>query len=563
MTASPRRPFPASAEVVAFAAVIILAAILRLVDLPTRGTWDADQGHDMLVLNGMLHGQFPLLGPPTSIGTFHHGVLYYVLLAPAALVSGGDPIAVTLWIALGGILAVAVTGWLARSIAGPVAGVIAALLMAVSASAVEESTFIWNPNLVALSSSIALAAAWRAWQARRAGWWIVAGAASVVTMHCHVLGAILTPVVAALLVADVRRRRRAGDPARAAAVVQAAVGWLAIALLSYVPLFLHELGTGGGEIQGAFAYLTAGGGSAGAPLPARLPIVALRVLGWPLTGLITAAPVATVLSATLVVGLAVWRGWIAGRPAPTDPIAPRTVEFDPDRPRGDERTAIRWLGLGLLWTIVALTAGALGLATVIPGLPNDHYHAFADPMVVVLVAIGLAALVRVGLESGPASGAVTRVGASLGAAVVLVGLVAWNVVHQPPRVVGDGGWPAAERAAAAVIDEIGGDGAVLSSLPVFKTDEAVRFPLARAGVQLAPRGPSGADHADVDTPRVVLCDQLFRPELAADCGGPAEDLWVADPASNLAPTTVSGVGTLRPVLRLEAAPGRWISVYRP
>src|SRR5205085_1081852 len=146
----------------------------------------ADQGHDMLVLRAfVLDGQIPLLGPPTSIGDFHHGVLYYVVLAPVAFLSRADPVAVETFIALGGVVAVAITGWLARSIAGPLAGLIAALLLAVSASAVEESIFIWNPNLIALSSSVALAAAWRAWTSGRARWWLLAGAAAVVTMHCH------------------------------------------------------------------------------------------------------------------------------------------------------------------------------------------------------------------------------------------------------------------------------------------------------------------------------------------------------------------------------------------
>ena len=54
-------------------------------------------------------GVVPLLGPPTSIGDFHHGALYYFLLAPAALLTGGDsPLAVTFAIALAGIAAVGV-----------------------------------------------------------------------------------------------------------------------------------------------------------------------------------------------------------------------------------------------------------------------------------------------------------------------------------------------------------------------------------------------------------------------------------------------------------------------
>jgi 4-amino-4-deoxy-L-arabinose transferase-like glycosyltransferase len=201
-------------ELAALAAILIVAAVLRLLDLPTRGMWDADQGHDMLVLRAFVHdGVIPLLGPPTSIGTFHHGVLYYYLLAPFAAVSGSDPVAVVGAIAAAGVGAVAVTWWLARSIGGPVAGLVAAGLMAVSASAIEESTFIWNPNLIALSSGFAFAAAWHAWTTGRARWWVVAGAAQAVTMHCHVLGVVLLLPLGGLLVADLRRRA-AGDPGR-------------------------------------------------------------------------------------------------------------------------------------------------------------------------------------------------------------------------------------------------------------------------------------------------------------------------------------------------------------
>ena len=45
------------------------------------GTWEADQGHDMLILRALVQdGIVPLLGPPTSIGDVHHGAL--VLLPP-------------------------------------------------------------------------------------------------------------------------------------------------------------------------------------------------------------------------------------------------------------------------------------------------------------------------------------------------------------------------------------------------------------------------------------------------------------------------------------------------
>ena len=85
----------AEADRIVLVCLLLLAAALRLVDLPTRGTWDDDQGHDMLVLRALVEdGEVPLLGPPTSIGDFHHGAWYYYVLAPAAALGGASPEAV-------------------------------------------------------------------------------------------------------------------------------------------------------------------------------------------------------------------------------------------------------------------------------------------------------------------------------------------------------------------------------------------------------------------------------------------------------------------------------------
>ncbi|HET7472741.1 MAG TPA: hypothetical protein VFJ71_06425, partial [Candidatus Limnocylindrales bacterium] len=469
------RPGSLALEVVAWIAILALAAILRLPDLAARGSWDADQGHDMLVLRHLVvDGTIPLLGPPTSIGDFHHGVLYYALLAPPAFLSGADPVAVTTWIAVGGILAVATTGWLARSIAGPWAGVVAGLLMAVSASAVGESIVIWNPNVIALSSSIALAAAWRGHVTGRTAWWAVAGAAAVVTMQCHVLGVILTPVIAGLLVADGRSGRRVG---------RAAIAWIAIAAVSYLPLAIHELGNDASELRGAIAFLAGGGGSSDISLPIRLVVTFVRVLSWPLTGLLSDAPVAALLAAGLVVAIVAWRGWLdAGA-------------------EGIERTAVRWLGLGLAWTVVALAIAAPSLATIVPGLPNDHYHAFADPMVVALVGIGAAAAFR---QRAVVARAATT--------VAVAGIAAFNLVTQPPAVAPDGGWRAARSAAERTAEAVDTAPFALVSLPEFKSDEALRMPLEAIGRRPVAGQPTAS--ATV----VVMCDQRFHEAIGAACG---------------------------------------------
>ncbi len=510
------------------AGLLVLAGLLRLPDLATRGTWDADQGHDMLVLRSLVRdGVVPLLGPPTSIGDVHHGAWYYYLLSPAAAITGGDsPLAVVFLIALAGIAAVGVVWWLARAIGGPVAGAIAGLAMAASAAAVDESTFIWNPNLIALSSAVALAGAWHAWSGADRRWWLMAAAGTAVTMQCHVLGIALLPIVAVPLVLDARRRPLGAIP----------LGIVATFVVAFLPLAINELTTAFSELRAATDYVTGARSGEETTLPIRFWIVGLRVVSWPLTGLITAGFVAAVIASALVIAIVAWR-WRAAA--------------------GRERFAVRWLALGLLWSVAFLSVAAPSLATVVQGLPNDHYHAFADPLVFVLIGLGGAAIVReVRAPLGPAMA---------GAAVVA--LVAWNLTHLPPAVHPDGGFPAGDAAASQlelVLSPSGADPDVavsIVSLPDFKSPEALAYPLARNGrpyhASLPDGGPvlgSLPSSSSAPIALVILCDGLFRDAIGRDCGGAAEDEVTPDGGGALA-------GRL--LLRLEVAPGRWLSLYEP
>jgi hypothetical protein len=534
-------------DLVALPALLVLAALMRLPDLATRGTWDGDQGHDMLVLRALVRdGVVPLLGPPTSIGDVHHGAWYYYLLGPAAVPSGGDaPLAVVGLIAAAGIAAVGVVWWLARTVGGPLAGAVAGIVMALSAAAIDESTFIWNPNLIALSSAVALAAAWRAWSGGDRRWWLVAAVGVAVTMQCHVLGIALLPVVAAPFVADARGRPMGRG---------VTLGIVAIFLAAYLPLVVNELTTGFSETRAALDYLAGGRdlGEAQTPaLPIRFGIVGLRVVSWPLTGLVTAGAAAASIALVAVIAGSAWI-WMRGR----DRDGGRAAE-----PVARPSLVARWLGLGLLWSVAFLTVAAPSLAAVVPGLPNDHYHAFADPMVIVLVGLGLAALVR---DLRRPTGAVL-------AGLVLVALIGWNLLHLPPAVHADGGFPAGAAAGAridATLERAGvrrEDAIRIRSLPDFKSTEAVAYPLARLGRSfvadtpkgLAPGsevGPDGSPPTDVDLHGLVLlCDDLFRAAIGDPCGGPAE--------TALAPETGGAWGDL--LERFEAAPGRWVSVYGP
>jgi len=73
-------------ELACLAAIVFVAAVLRLVALPARGGWDSDQGTEMLALRSALTtGHLPTFGPEaiSVSSSFHHGALYYDLLLPA------------------------------------------------------------------------------------------------------------------------------------------------------------------------------------------------------------------------------------------------------------------------------------------------------------------------------------------------------------------------------------------------------------------------------------------------------------------------------------------------
>ncbi len=522
--------------------LVAIGALLRLPGLAGRGGWDADQGHDMLVLWRLIQDhQVPLLGPPTSIGDFHHGALYYFVLAPFAWLSSVNPTAVVGAIALGGLVAVALTWWLARSIGGPIAGLAAGLLMAVSSSAILETTSIWNPNLIAMSSSVALASAWQAQRTGSARWWILAGAGLVVTMQCHVLGIALAPPLVAAYLLDLRRASPGENRQR---LRLAGLVALAVIVIGYLPLVVHELTNNFSETRAALAFLEAGRQPVALSLPARLLFVGLRILAWPLAGVLTDHLAIGVLLGVAVVAGLTWRIRVARPP---------------------ERGEVRFLGATLLFGWLVLGVGVGGLATVTP-LPVDHYHAFLDPIVFIAVGLTAAGLWRLAAQDTLATTSRRAVQGVL--ALALAGLVAFNLVDAPPATAPDGGWPAAEAAAQRILLITRTRPIELRGLPAFKAADAYGFPLIRQGATVsgtldsptpwstaAAQSASGTGAVAGEVPAavlgssgavVVVCDSLF----VTTCAGAAEDAAV--PAA-----------TFKLADRFVAAPNRTISIYLP
>ena len=519
--------------------VVALAAATRLPGLAIRGGFDGDQGHDMLTLLRFTRDRvFPLLGPPTSIGDFHHGAFYYLVLTPAAALFNSDPVAVVTWIALLGVAAVGVTWWLARAIGGRLAGLIAGVLLALSPAGIDESTFIWNPNPIPLFAALALAAAWRGRQTGHARWWVLALTSGGVVFQLHVLGVVFLPPLVALLVVEIGDARRRGDSAAVRRLLGAGLSGIALIALLFVPLLINELQTDFSEMRHAIAYFTASQPTYGqVDAPERLVITIFRVIGWPLVGVITAAPLGAAVAVALTIALGAWSAIAA---------------------RGEQRLALRWLGATIAWTALALTLLAPSLQTVVANLPNDHYHAFLDPVVVVLLSVagvGLAApIAAAGAAAAGAPPVPSRTGVDIAArtllGLALVFVIGIEVARWPGTVDPNGGWPAAKAAGERVVATTGTSPIALIDVPGFKTPDGIGFPIVYAGGVVV-TDPWAASYI------VVPCDRVFQDVVGAKCGGPAEDRlmgYITTDGAHPTPTLVS---------RFDASDRTSVSIYQP
>ncbi|OBJ51714.1 glycosyltransferase family 39 protein [Mycobacterium sp. 1423905.2] len=490
---------PGRRDKLVLAALLALAATLRLINLPGRGEWDDDQGTEMLaMLLWVRDGQIPLLGPISSTLTVHHGAGFYWMLAPAAFLTDAHPVAAVATMTVLGIAGVAAVWWLGATVGGPLAGHLAALLMAVSPSAITTSTFLWNANIVAPGAALATAAAWHAWRTRRARWWLLSALGAVVMLSGHLLAAVAVGPFAALMITDVVRRDRS-QRLRMLVPVMAAT---AITATGFLSTLLYELS----EVTDFFSA----DHPAGPAMLIRLRTIGVRVLAWPLTGYAEKATV---------------RAWAAALLA----LLALTVTCSVGR--GLARQFGWWAIVTTLWAVVALSVIAPTLATPFVGLPTDQYHTWLDPMLFAIMGVAGARLWAMRAALAVRSTGVAFVG----------GCVALTVASLPPLASADGGWPQAVDTALRIRSVTGIHSIAVTG--VEKSGAAIEFPLRRQHASIAP--PSTAEFL------IVTCDPLFFSRSVLTCGGLAEAARARE----------VGFPTARVVDRFADGPRRVVSLF--
>ncbi|MBX3080635.1 MAG: glycosyltransferase family 39 protein [Anaerolineae bacterium] len=139
---------PTSLEWLAFAVIVIIAAVLRL-GAPGIVEFKRDEANLSSLALDMARGRgIPLLGIDSSVGIRNAPVNAWIMAVPYLFSS--DPVVATQYVGLLNVGAVILTYLLARRYYGPIAAVSAGLMFAVSPWAVVYSRKIWAQDLLPL-----------------------------------------------------------------------------------------------------------------------------------------------------------------------------------------------------------------------------------------------------------------------------------------------------------------------------------------------------------------------------------------------------------------------------
>src|SRR5258708_11766182 len=137
---------PAALEWMLLAAILILAAVLRL-GWPGVVEFKRDEANLSVLTLDLVHGRnFPLLGIDSSVGIRNAPMNVYALVPPYLLSS--NPVLATEYVGLLNVIAVLLVYGLARRYYGVLPAVMAGLLYAGSPWAVIYSRKIWAPDML-------------------------------------------------------------------------------------------------------------------------------------------------------------------------------------------------------------------------------------------------------------------------------------------------------------------------------------------------------------------------------------------------------------------------------
>lgn len=155
-----------------------------------------DQGRDVLIVRDFLkNGNFFFIGPQTSIGNMYLGPYFYYLIAPALFLSNYNPVGPAIFMALLGVLTVALIYLISSYWFNQKTAIFASILYAISPVVIKYSNFSWNPNIMPLFSLLFVFFIGEAIVKRKYKYFLLASVSFVFAINSHFLALILLPVL--------------------------------------------------------------------------------------------------------------------------------------------------------------------------------------------------------------------------------------------------------------------------------------------------------------------------------------------------------------------------------
>lgn len=171
--------------------IILLGAFLRFYNIRRYIVFLGDEGRDVLVAYGILHGDLTLLGPTSSVGGFFLGPVYYYMMAPFLWLSKYDPVGPAIMVALIGLATIFLVYVVGKEFFGKIAGLVAALLYAVSPIVIIYSRSSWNPNVFPFFTLSSLYSLYLA--VKKNKWWlfVLSGFLMGINLQIHYLATVV------------------------------------------------------------------------------------------------------------------------------------------------------------------------------------------------------------------------------------------------------------------------------------------------------------------------------------------------------------------------------------
>ena len=158
-------------------------------------TFLGDEGRDVLVAYGILHGHLTLLGPTASVGGFFFGPFYYYFMAPWLLLFHYNPVGPAVGVAVVSIITVWFIYKIGSEFFNITTGLIAAGLYAISPLVIIYSHSSWNPNLMPFFSLLVIYFTYKALARKKIKDLVISGVCLGIAVQLHYIELFLGATV--------------------------------------------------------------------------------------------------------------------------------------------------------------------------------------------------------------------------------------------------------------------------------------------------------------------------------------------------------------------------------